>query len=111
LARANKICSTSGCRGIVPPGSGGKCPAHKAKPWAVTSKRNLSRPKDWNRRRRAILKRDAGVCYLCGRTGAAEVDHVVPVARGGGWDLGNLRSAHSACHKAKSLKDRAQRSR
>ncbi|MGW2153902.1 HNH endonuclease [Nonomuraea sp. NPDC001699] len=77
----------------------------------MTSKRNLSRPKDWNRRRRAVLKRDAGVCYLCGLFGASEVDHVTAVADGGSWDDDNLRSVHRACHTAKSLQDRHRRSR
>ncbi|GAA3171507.1 HNH endonuclease [Nonomuraea roseoviolacea] len=108
LALANKICNESGCHQIAVRGEG-KCSAHRRKPWAVTSKRNLSRPKDWNRRRRAVLKRDAGVCYLCGLAGANEVDHVTAVADNGGWDYGNLRSAHRACHAAKSSRDRARR--
>ncbi|MFE3453668.1 HNH endonuclease [Nonomuraea sp. NPDC059194] len=77
----------------------------------MTSKRNLSRPTDWSRRRTAVLRRDRGVCYLCGRVGADEVDHVVAVADGGSWDQANLRSAHRACHGAKSRRDRVRRSR
>lgn len=109
MALANKIYNESDCHKIAIRGEG-KCSAHRRKPWAVTSKRNLSQPKDWNRRRRAVLKRDAGVCYLCGLTGANEVDHVSAVADGDDWDYGNLRCAHRACHAAKSSRDRVRRS-
>jgi len=36
---------------------------------------------------------------MCGN-GAAEVDHVVPLGRGGNNDPGNLRSLCRACHHA-----------
>ncbi|WP_420540740.1 HNH endonuclease [Nonomuraea roseoviolacea] len=77
----------------------------------MTSKRNLSRPSDWNRRRRAVPKRDIAVCYLCRLPGATEVDHVTAVADGGGWEYANLRSAHRACHADKTLRERASRGR
>jgi 5-methylcytosine-specific restriction endonuclease McrA len=48
------------------------------------------------------LDRDGGLCQLCGRFGADEVDHVVPVAKGGSDDLTNLRSVHHVCHLRKS---------
>ena len=36
-----------------------------------------------------------------------EVDHVEPVARGGKYELDNLRAAHRACNQAKKTKDLA----
>jgi 5-methylcytosine-specific restriction protein A len=107
---ANKICNETGCHGISLPRQG-KCSAHRRKPWAVTSKRNLSRPTDWNRRRRAVLKRDNAVCYLCRLPGATEVDHVTAVADGGGWAYENLRAAHQSCHRVKTFQERASRAR
>jgi 5-methylcytosine-specific restriction endonuclease McrA len=44
------------------------------------------------------------ICYLCGASlswDMAVVDHVVPVSRGGGHDLANLRWAHRRCNYAK----------
>lgn len=46
----------------------------------------------------------AGVCHYCGRkvgTEALTLDHVVPVARGGGSTKGNVVPACDACNKEK----------
>lgn len=45
------------------------------------------------RRNRTILAAST-VCHICGHEGADEVDHVVPLARGGSEDASNLRPAH-----------------
>ncbi|MEU7863497.1 HNH endonuclease signature motif containing protein [Nonomuraea sp. NPDC049141] len=105
---ANRICNVSGCHGIVT--KGGRCatdqPKDTRKPWARVSARNASRPSDWRRRRRFVLTRDRGVCYVCRRPGATEVDHVVPVARGGSHDYSNLKAICPTCHKVKTLTER-----
>ena len=45
------------------------------------------------------------VCHLCGLPGADEVDHVVPVARGGDeWDPLNLAPAHARCNRVKGAR-------
>ena len=45
----------------------------------------------WARVRRAVLDRDGWRCRRCGRASRMEVDHVVPLDRGGDpWDPGNL---------------------
>lgn len=47
---------------------------------------------------RFVWKRDSGLCVLCGSPGS-EVDHIVPVIRGGGLcDDSNLRVLCFACH-------------
>lgn len=59
----------------------------------------------WQRLRKAKLARDP-LCQYCppGRlTPATEVDHIVPIARGGDaldWD--NLKSACRPCHSSKT---------
>lgn len=59
----------------------------------------------WQRLRKAKLARDP-VCQYCppGRlTPATEVDHILPMARGGDaldWD--NLKSACRSCHSSKT---------
>jgi 5-methylcytosine-specific restriction protein A len=49
------------------------------------------------------LKRDKGICYICGGDGADRVDHIVA---GDDHSLTNLAAVHDAtpphCHRAKS---------
>jgi hypothetical protein len=56
--------------------------------------------------RYAILRRDHSSCRLCGTTateGASlEVDHIVPVSRGGTNDPHNLQTLCHACNAGKS---------
>lgn len=54
----------------------------------------------WQRVKARIIRRDAGICHLCGQPGANTADHLVPVARGGAvYDLDNLAAAHIACNR------------
>jgi 5-methylcytosine-specific restriction endonuclease McrA len=53
----------------------------------------------WDTLRCKVLARDFGVCYLCDKFGAEQVDHLVEVADGGTNDLTNLASCHAACHE------------
>lgn len=48
----------------------------------------------WVRLRARVLAA-SDVCWLCGHEGADQVDHVVPIAKGGDkWDIRNMRPAH-----------------
>lgn len=50
-----------------------------------------------------MLRRDHGVCYVCHRAGADQVDHVVPVSQGGSDEDDNLAAIHSQpCHARKT---------
>lgn len=46
-----------------------------------------------------ILRRDGGICHLCGQPGADTADHLVPVAQGGTHTPSNLRAAHQTCNR------------
>lgn len=59
-------------------------------------------PPGWALTRLRILIRDNYVCYICGKPGADEVDHVIPAVRGGSEDDENLAAAHGACHHRKT---------
>ena len=62
----------------------------------------LDRPR-WARVRRAVLDRDGWRCRSCGGPGALEVDHVVPLDRGGDpYDLDNLQALCRGCHICKT---------
>lgn len=69
----------------------------------------------WKRLRKLALSRDKHLCQDCrdkGRvTAAAQVDHVVPKAKGGTDALDNLRSLCRECHDEKSARDLGHRVR
>ncbi|MFC4116470.1 HNH endonuclease [Nonomuraea zeae] len=105
---AHRICNQSGCHRIAT--YRGRCdqdqPKDTRKPWGRVSARNRTRPSDWRRRRTLVLSRDGRRCYVCRQLGANEVDHIVPVARGGTHDLTNLAAICASCHLKKSAEDR-----
>lgn len=63
---------------------------------------------------RDVFKRDGWTCGLCGEgidpelqyphPKSASVDHVLPIARGGGHIWGNVQAAHLACNIRKGAK-------
>ena len=59
----------------------------------------------WKLVREAVLKRDGYLCQKCGVvSGDPEVDHVMPIAKGGAiWDLSNLQTLCAfPCHRDKT---------
>lgn len=58
----------------------------------------------WTRTRQRIIERDMGMCQLCGRKGE-EVDHIVPLSRGGTNADYNLRLLCHECHVRKGRED------
>jgi 5-methylcytosine-specific restriction protein A len=70
------------------------------------SRRTKPLPRDWGRIRKRVLRRDQGICYVCGRPGANQVDHIVPVSMGGGEEDANLAAIHERpCHAAKTSRE------
>ena len=66
--------------------------------------------KRWARLRLRILHRDGFRCRCCGKSGRLEVDHIVPVFKGGSmWDPGNLQSLTRDCHIKKSRMENQKR--
>ena len=56
--------------------------------------------------RKRILNRDGYRCRACGRPGRLEVDHVVPIQRGGAaWDADNLQALCRSCHIEKTRRE------
>jgi 5-methylcytosine-specific restriction protein A len=74
-------------------------------PWAGAGRGSTRR---WRERRRWVLK-DSPLCLACQAEGrvalATEIDHVVPVARGGTDDYPNLQPLCSAHHRAKTQRE------
>lgn len=60
-----------------------------------------------NEIREAVLKRDKYTCQYCGRKGEGvelEIDHIIPMTRGGKTDIRNLITACKECNRAKHNK-------
>lgn len=51
-----------------------------------------------------LLNRHRGLCAYCGENDATEIDHVVPIARGGVDGIANLLPSCMACNRAKTDK-------
>lgn len=60
----------------------------------------------WQRQRKRIIRRDAGLCQPCLKVGRvtafAEVDHIVNLAAGGSDSDDNLQCICLPCHKVKT---------
>jgi 5-methylcytosine-specific restriction endonuclease McrA len=53
--------------------------------------------------RKRILKRDRGICHVCGQPGANEVDHVIPLCFDGPDTDDNKAAIHGEpCHRSKT---------
>jgi 5-methylcytosine-specific restriction endonuclease McrA len=56
------------------------------------TQKRLGRP--WRRTVARVIKRDGGVCHLCGGKGADSADHVIPRSMGGPDTMPNLKAVH-----------------
>jgi 5-methylcytosine-specific restriction protein A len=75
------------------------------KPWASSKRRTHLAKSGWQQQRDAkrIMRRQGGVCHVCGQAGADQVDHVVPLSEGGSDDDANKAPIHSEpCHRVKT---------
>lgn len=103
MPRAKSVCITSGCP--TPTFRDGRCREHQTRrPWQNTSARNLSRPSNWPSIRAQVLARDRFTCQMCGARSELEVDHIVPVAKGGSWEPDNLWTLCKEDHERKTKK-------
>jgi len=83
--------------------------------WSRTSRHARGYGHQWDKLRTRILARDKHLCQACKRRGtvtaANHVDHIMPKAKGGTDDEGNLQSLCKPCHDAKSVVDAGGRPR
>lgn len=71
--------------------------------WALSRHHFQLHVRRWARVRQAVLNRDGWRCRECGRAGRLEVDHVVPLDKGGDpWAESNLQCLCRACHIEKT---------
>jgi 5-methylcytosine-specific restriction endonuclease McrA len=53
----------------------------------------------WQRKKARVIRRDGGICHLCGHPGADTADHLVPWSQGGTDEYANLAAAHIDCNR------------
>jgi 5-methylcytosine-specific restriction endonuclease McrA len=53
---------------------------------------------------KAVIAAANGMCEYCGREASLELDHIVPVSRGGKSEIGNMAAACRKCNRSKSDK-------
>ena len=62
----------------------------------------VERAKVTNKLRLAIYERDDYCCVKCGSETDLEIDHIVPISKGGKSELSNLQTLCRSCNKQKS---------
>jgi len=53
----------------------------------------------WQRKKARVIRRDGGICHLCGRPGADTADHLIPWSHTHDDSMGNLKAAHDRCNR------------
>ena len=112
---ASKPCRHPACGKLVRDGSG-YCQAHQAdrKIGTFADPRRGSRHErgygsQWDRDRKRVLDRDAGLCQPCLSNGqvtmATQVDHIVPKCEGGSDADTNLQAICRTCHQIKTASE------
>ena len=74
------------------------------------SRRKTNLPaRRWSRFRQTILERDRHRCRSCGKAGRLEVDHIIPLSKGGeAWDPDNCQSLCRSCHIEKTAAENSR---
>lgn len=101
--RPRSPCTEPGCPELVD--RPGKCPAHRRDYDRELKRRHTWRNYggDWPKIRAQVLAEEP-LCP-CGAR-ATDVDHVVPLRRGGTHQRSNLQPLCKPCHASKSAKER-----
>ncbi len=107
-SRAAKPSGKPGCRALT---SASLCAAHASEAEAKRRERRadgFKYDRNWRKRRRAWLT-EHPTCANCARQGfvkaATDVDHVVPLAAGGGDDESNYQSLCHECHSERTARE------
>jgi 5-methylcytosine-specific restriction endonuclease McrA len=76
---------------------------HRRRARLLGSKSPGVRPAEW----RLLVELFGGCCAYCGKPGR-EIDHIVPISKGGIDEMSNVLPACSGCNMSKSAKDIAR---
>jgi len=72
--------------------------------WHRKNDEKRTRGRRWMELRHVVLVEEP-VCMICGRAPATEVDHIIPISKGGTDHRDNLQGACHECHDIKTCND------
>ena len=109
-------CTQPGCTNLAT--NKGRCTNHQSSGWQdrrrhqdnrTTTQRLGISEHQWSELKTTIMGQHQGICYICGKPGATEVDHKLAVALGGAkTDPNNLAPIHAEpCHADKTKRELA----
>jgi len=113
LDRRDRLVKAGLCRdcGIEEIYKADRCNEHYKRYLVDKSKYRKRHPRSagdrWMKLRRVILAEEP-ICMICRRAASAEVDHILPLSKGGTDCRDNLQGVCKECHNEKTKKDRRQ---
>lgn len=63
-----------------------------------------TRGRRWMRLKHVVLVEEP-ICKICGRAASVQVDHIIPICKGGTDERSNLQGVCEECHEEKTRKD------
>lgn len=110
--KAKKLCAVPGCPNVVESDKT-YCEFHeKQRQKQVDAKRGTSTERGYNqtwRRLRLLVLHSEPLCRECKKNGrltaATEVDHIIPLSKGGTNELSNLQPLCHECHSRKTASE------
>lgn len=116
-SRPGSVCLSPGCAAVVPAGAGGWCDAHRP---TSSDERGSAASRGYGARHRRLRKMVLSEEPLCrdiyGEHAAAgrvelstDMDHIIPLSRGGTNRRSNLQGLCHSCHSRKTAMERAGR--
>lgn len=97
------FCLQAGCKKVA--SKNHRCDDHQL-PAFSTNYRTERLPDNWAQLRETVLRRDKGVCYLCGEYGADAVDHI---ENNDNNELSNLKAVHHNVRNSQGLQCHRQK--
>lgn len=107
-------CRVRGCLGEASRANNGYCDKHKNQGWknyqqSKEGEKRIYQSGVWKKKRQLVINRAMGLCEACEREGrvtpGVEVDHIIPVSRGGDESLTNLQLLCVPCHRKKTANE------
>ena len=80
------------------------CSKWSRKHWKKASDHERTRGRKWMRLREMVLIEEP-MCMLCGQRPSTQVDHKIPICKGGTDERDNLQGTCFECHEAKTRDD------